>query len=113
MHSHTDSAWGGWGGGIPLGTRIIYDPGSAVPPPPFPPPNGSPLPVLWWVASPLPVVWCGPGVGLLGVVSLLPACGMVWVRVVLRWFPPAFLGLLGVFGILIPTMIMMMMMGTM
>ena len=78
-----------------------------------PSPNGSPLPVVWWVASPLPVVWCGPGVGLLGVVSLLPACGMVWVRVFLRWFPPAFLGLLWVFGILIPTMIMMMMMGTM
>ena len=49
---------------------------------------------------------------MLGVVSLLPACGMVWVRVFLRWFPPAFLGLLWVFGILIPTMIMMMMMGT-
>ena len=74
-----------------------------------PSPNGSPLPVVWWVASPLPVVWCGPGVGLLGVVSLLPACGMVWVWVFLRWFPPAFLGLLWVFGILIPTMIMMMM----
>ena len=54
------------------------------------------------------MVWCGPGVGLFGVVSLLPACGMVWVRVFLRWFPPAFLGLLWVFGILIPTMIMMM-----
>ena len=28
-----------------------------------PSPNGSPLPVVWWVASPLPVVWCGPGGG--------------------------------------------------
>ena len=104
----------GGGGGYHWGPGSYMIPVRPSPPPPFPPPNGSPLPVLWWVASPLPVVWCGPGVGLLGVVSLLPACGMVWVRVVLRWFPPAFLGLLGVFGILIPTMIMMMMMmGTM
>ena len=75
------------------------------PSPPLPPPQ--------WFPPPCGVVgWCGPRVGVLGVVSLLPACGMVWVRVFLRWFPPAFLGLLWVFGILIPTMIMMMMMGT-
>ena len=35
-------------------------------PPPPRPPNGS-------------VVWCGPGVGLLGVVPPFPPCGMVWV----------------------------------
>ena len=52
------------------------------------------------------------GVGLLGVVPPLPLCGMVWVRVFLRRFPPALLGLLWVFGILIP-MVIMMMMGTM
>ena len=57
--------------------------------------------------------------GLLGVVSLLPLCGMVWHGVgsgFLAVVPPLrFLGLLWVFGILIPTMIMMimMMMGTM
>ena len=55
---------------------VIYDPGSAVPPPLLPtPPCGvvwwwvASLPPLWcgvvwlWVASPLPVVWCGSGVG--------------------------------------------------
>ena len=60
----------------------IFDPGSAVPPPPLPPPMVPPHPPLWcgvvvgcfppplwcgvvwlWVASPLPVVWCGSGVG--------------------------------------------------
>ena len=60
--------------------------------------------VWWWVASPLPVVWCGPGVGLVGVVPPFPP---------VEWCAPAFLGLLWVFGILIPMMIMMMMMGTM
>ena len=90
----------------------IYDPGSAVPPPPlppqwFPPPCGvvgcfpPPCGVVWsgggsaWGGFPPPRLWHGVGSGFLAVV------------------PPAFLGLLWVFGILIPTMIMMMMMGTM
>ena len=70
---------------------------------------------LIWSPPPSPCGVVGwSGVDLLGVASLLPACGMVWVRVFLRWFPLRFLGLLWVFGILIPTMIMMMMMvGTM
>ena len=100
---------------------FIYDPGSAEPPlhPPMVPPRHPPPcgvvwcgVVWWWVASHLPVVWFGPVVGLLGVVFPLPPCGMAWVRVFLQWFPPAVLGLLWVFGILIP-MIIMMMMGTM
>ena len=80
------------------------------PPAPLPPPMVPPHPpfcgvVRWWVASPLPVVWCGPGVGLVGVVPPFPP---------VEWCVPAFLGLLWVFGILIPMMIMMMMMmGTM
>ena len=84
----------------------IYDPGSAVPPLPPPqwflptPPCGV---VWWWVASALPgVVWSAGGSGWGG--SPVPPCGMAC---------PAFLGLLWVFGILIPMMIMMMMMGTM
>ena len=76
------------------------------------PPQWSPLlvvcGVVWWVASPLSVV-CGPGVGLLVVVPALPPCDMVRVRVFLRWLPPASLGLLWVFGILLPMMIMLMM----
>ena len=61
--------------------------------------------VVWWlVASPPPcgVVWSGGGSGWGG--SPLPP---------VEWCAPAFLGLLWVFGILIPMMIMMMMMGTM
>ena len=42
------------------------------PPPPPPPPNGSPSHPPPCGASPLPVVWCGPEVGLLGVVPPLP-----------------------------------------
>ena len=38
-----------------------------------------------------------------------PPCGMVWVRVFLWWLPLASLGLLLVFGILIPMMAIMMM----
>ena len=82
-----------------------HDPRSAFPPPsppppppplpplpPLPPPNGSPF--LWrgGLLPPLPVVWCGPEVGLLGVASPLLPCGMVWVRVFLRWFPPCVFG---------------------
>ena len=54
------------------------------------------------------MVWCNPGVGLLVVVPPLPPCGMVWVRVFLRWLPAASLGLLWVFVILTLMMIMMM-----
>ena len=52
------------------------------------------------------MVWCGPGVGLVGVVPPFPP---------VEWCAPAFFGLLWVFGILIPMMMimMMMMMGTM
>ena len=59
--------------------------------------------------GPLIVVSCGVVVGLLVVVPTLPPCGMVWVRVVLWWLPLASLGLLCVFGILIPMMMIMMM----
>ena len=56
------------------------------------------------------MVWWDPGVGLLVVVPTLPPCGMVWgVRDCLRWLPLASLGLLWVFGILIPMMMIMMM----
>ena len=86
----------------------IYDPGSAVPPPP--PQWFLPTPPLWCGVvvgcfPPPPVVWCGCG--------LLPPslwCGVVrvWALVVpplhplwrgMGWVvPPACLGLLGVFG---------------
>ena len=99
-----------FGGLIKFQNGSISDPGSAVSPPPSPPNGSSPPPpppprgvVWWWVASPLPVVWCGPGVGLVGVVPPFPP---------VECCAPAFLGLLWVFGILIP-MMMMMMMGTM
>ena len=51
-----------------------YDAGAAAPPlPPMAPPN--PCGVVWlWVASTLPVVWCGSGLGLLGVVAPFPEC---------------------------------------
>ena len=61
---------------------------SSPPPlPPLPPRKWFPLPVAWWVAS--RPVWCGPEVGLLGVVSPLPPCGMVWVLVHASWLETA------------------------
>ena len=67
---------------------IIYDPGSAVPPPPSPPqwflPTPPPCGVVWrWVASPPPVVWCGVVVG-----CFPPPSGVVWFGCGLWWFPP-------------------------
>ena len=78
----------------------IYDPGSA-----GPPPSPAMVPATPWCG----VVWSGGG--LLGVVPLLPPvawCGFGFSC----GGSPAFLGLLWVFGILIPTIITMMM-GTM
>ena len=108
----------------------VYDPGSADPPP-FPPPMVPPPP-------PCGVVWCGVvrcGLVWSGLVwSGLVWCGVVWCGVVwcgpvvwwgprvgllvvvprsLWWLPLASLGLLWVFGILIPMMMILMMMGMM
>ena len=83
------------------------------PPPPSPAPNGSPAPSLWCgvvVASfspPCGVVGSVGGSACCG--SHPPPCGMVWVRVFLWWLPLASLGLLWVFGILVPMMMIMMM----
>ena len=94
---------GGEGGSAECVT--LYDPG----PPAMVPP---PLPVVWCgvvVASfhpPCGVVGSGGGFACCG--SHPPPCGMVWVRVFLWWLPLA-LGLLWVFGILIPVMMIMMM----
>ena len=72
---------------------VVYDPGSAGPPPPFP-----------------PSLWCGVvRVWALVVPPFPPPCGVVWVG----WFPPACLDLLGVFGkpmLMMILMILMMMM---
>ena len=62
--------------------------------------------MVWWLLP--PSVWSGAGSAWGG----YPPPPNAGVRVFLRWSPPAFLGLLWVFGIPIP-MVIMMMMGTM
>ena len=102
---------GGRGGGGDGRTGIIYDPGSADPPPQwFPPPVVGCFPPPLWCGvfvgcfpPPCGVVWFGCGLWWL---PPFPPCGVVWVG----WFPPACLDLLGVFGKPMLMMILMMMM---
>ena len=67
--------------------------------------------LVWWFPPPPLAVRWGPGMGLLAMILILPPlslCGMVWVRVFVDWLLLASLGLLWVFDILIPMIMIIM-----